>query len=219
MSTARDRRESTPVDFSPEEQACPACQVTLKERDPKPRWVIRLDQDVTVVSPVLACGTTACTRPAVVYRPPPAEALAWRGDALGRDVVARIGEWRDRHTWSIPKIRAPRQTESPRSIALQEVAWWCEVLWALVTMVAHHEEARMGPVSTWDGLVLASEGVQPDTSHAPLEMWRDGCSGRVCGAKTLLSSATGAMESWIDAGRSGGRPMVGGLSETPASSC
>ena len=219
MSTARDRRERPPVACSPEEQACPACQDTLKERDPKQRWGIRLDQSVTVVRHGLACGTTACTRPAVVYRPPPAEALAWRGDASGRDVGARIGEWRDRHTWSMTKIRAPRQTDSPRSSALQEVAWRCEVLWALVTTVAHHDEARMGPVSTWDGLVLASEGVQPDTSHEPLEMWRDGCSGRMCVAKTLLSSASGALESWMEAGRSGGRPLVGGISETQASSC
>jgi hypothetical protein len=70
MRTPRDRRESTQVDCYPEAQECPAGQYTLKERYPKQRWVIRLDQHVNVVSHFLECGNTACPRQAVVYRPP-----------------------------------------------------------------------------------------------------------------------------------------------------
>jgi hypothetical protein len=202
MRTPRDRRERTPVDFYPEEQECPACQYTVKARDHQQRWVMRLDQHVNVVRHVLEGGNTACTRQAVVDRPPQEEALAWRGSSCGLEVVARLGAWRYRPNWSITKMRAPRQTESPRAISLKEVAWRCEVFWAWVPAVAQHDEALLGPLSTLDGLVLAIDGVQPAKSHDTLDMLRDGCAGRVFVAKTPLSSATGAMAALIDEGLS-----------------
>lgn len=202
MSTPRDRRESPQVDCYPEAQECPACQYTWKERDHTPRWVMRLDQHVKVVSHGLEGGHTACTRQAVVDRPPQEEALAWRGDAFGLDVVARIGAWRYRHTWSMTKMRAQLQTESPLSIALKAVAWLCEVFLALVTTVAHHDEERIGPLRTWDGIVLAIDGVQPEKSHETRYILRDVWSGRVCVAKTRRSSATGEIEALIEEVRS-----------------
>jgi hypothetical protein len=179
MRTPRDRRESTPVDFDPEEPECPACQYTLKERYHQQRWVIRLDQHVNVVSHVLECGKTASTRHAVVYRPQQEDALAWRGYAFGLDVVARIGEWRYRHHVSMTKIRDQLQTESHLSISLQEVALLGEVFWAVVTTVAHHDEEFIRQVRTLDGIVLAIDGVQPEKSHETLDILRDVCAGRV----------------------------------------
>ena len=52
---------------------------------------MRLDQQVTVVSHLLECRPTACTRPAVIDRPQQEDALALRGYPFGRDVVAYIG--------------------------------------------------------------------------------------------------------------------------------
>ena len=43
-------------------------------------------------------------------------------------------------------------------------------------------------------MVRAREGVQPATSHAPRDMWREVRSGRVVVAKTRLSRATAAIE-------------------------
>jgi hypothetical protein len=179
MRTSRDRRDSTQVDLHPEVPECPACQQALKERDHKQRWVIRLDQHVKVVSHFLECGNTTCTQPAVVYRPPQEDALALRGYAFGLDVVARIGELRYRHHWSITKIQAQLQAESPLSIALTEVALLGEVCLAWVTTVAHQDEELIGPLRTLDGIVLAMDGVQPEKSHEPLDIWRDVRSGRV----------------------------------------
>jgi hypothetical protein len=198
MRTPRDRRESTQVDFYPEEQECPACQYTLKERYHKQRWVIRLDQHVKVVSHFLECGNTACTRQAVVYRPQQEDALALRGYSFGLDVVARIGELRYRHNLSITKIRDQLQTESHLSISLKEVALLCEVFLALVTTVAHQDEELIGQLRTLDGIVLAIDGVQPEKSHETLYILRDVCSGRVLVAKTLLSSTTGEIEALIE---------------------
>jgi len=67
-------------------------------------------------------------------------------------------------------MRDQLPTASPRSISLQEVAWRCEVLVALVTTVAPQEEERSGPLSPWDGLILAIDGVQPEKRHATLDM-------------------------------------------------
>jgi hypothetical protein len=91
MSTPRDRRERPPLDVSPPRQACPSCHPARPERSHQQHWIVRLDQPVNVVSHVLECRHTACTRPAVIDRPPPEEALAGRGDRFGLEVVARLG--------------------------------------------------------------------------------------------------------------------------------
>jgi len=91
----------------------------MHERYHKQRWIVRLDQHVKVVSHFLECANTACTRPAVVYRPQQEDALALRGYTFGLDVVARIGELRYRDNLSISKIREQLQAESPLSISLK----------------------------------------------------------------------------------------------------
>jgi hypothetical protein len=92
------------------------------------------------------------------------------------------------------QIRDQLQTESQRSSSLQAVALLCEVLLALVTTVAHQAEALSEPLRTVDGLRLAMDGVQPETSHETLDSLRDVRSGRVCVAKPRLSSATPEIE-------------------------
>src|SRR5207244_1890703 len=102
-------------------QACPACHQPLRERYQKQRWSIQLDQQVKVVSHFLECGNTHGERRAAVYRPDPEDTLAWRGDTFGLDVVARIGERRDRDNMSITKMRDQRKSESNLSISVKEV--------------------------------------------------------------------------------------------------
>jgi hypothetical protein len=165
------------------------------------------------------CGNTVCPRPAVVYRLQQEDARAWRGDACGLEVVARRGELRYPHHWSMTKMQAQRQAESPLAISLKEVAWLCEVFLVLVTTVAQHDEARIRPWSTGEGIVLAMDGVPPDNRHERLDMWRDGRSGRVFVAQTRLSRATVAIEPWMEAVLGLGRPMVGVISDQQASIC
>src|SRR6267142_3068605 len=120
MRTPRERGQSQQLDLYPQLQECPECHQTMHERYHKQRWIVRLDQHVKVVSHCLECGNTACTRPAVIYRPQQEDALALRGYAFGLDVVARIGELRYRHDVSIIKIRDQLQTESKLMISLKE---------------------------------------------------------------------------------------------------
>jgi hypothetical protein len=191
----------------------------MKERYHKQRWIVRLEQHVKVVSHFLECGNTACTRQAVVYRPHQEDALAWRGSTFGLDVVARMGELRYRDNLSITKIRDQLQTESHLAISLTEVALWCEVFLALVTTVAQHDEELIAQLQTLDGIILAIDGVQPEKSHETLYILRDGRSGRVWGAKTLLSSATAEIEPWIEEVLGLGLPIVGVISDKQESLC
>ena len=94
----------------------------MQERYHKQRWIVRLDQQVKVVSHFLECRHTACTRQAVIYRPQQEDALAVRGDTFGLDVVARIGALRYRDHWSISKMGEQLQTESHLAIGLKAVA-------------------------------------------------------------------------------------------------
>ena len=198
MRTPRDRRECTQVDFYPAEPDCPACQHPVKERYHQPRWIVRLDQPVNVVSPLLACGNRACSRRAVVYRPHQEDSRALRGSPCGLDVIARLGALRDRGHWSITKMRGQLKSASNLAISIQEVAWLCEVFLAWVTTGARQDQAWIAPLSTLNGLGLAMDGVQPEKSHAPLDMLRDGRSGRGLVAKTRLSSATAEIAQWIN---------------------
>jgi hypothetical protein len=130
MRTARDRCKSQQLDLFPPVHSCPACQQALKERYHKQRWIVRLDQQVKVVSHFLECGNPACDHRAVVYRPLQEDTLALGGYTFGLDVVARIGELRYRENASITKIRAQLRTESQLEISLKEVALLCEVFLA-----------------------------------------------------------------------------------------
>src|ERR1043166_4090687 len=128
MRTPRARGASQQMDLYPQLHACPVCHHVMQERYHQQRWIVRLDQPVKVVRHVLECGHTACMRQALGYRPQQEAALAVRGYTFGLEVVARLGELRDRNTLSMIKIREQRQTESPLSIARHEVAWRCEVV-------------------------------------------------------------------------------------------
>jgi hypothetical protein len=219
MRTSRDRRGSTQVDLYPEEQECPVCQHALKERYHKQRWIVRLDQHVNVVSHVLECGSVACSRRAVVYRPYQEDALALRGYSFGLDVVARIGELRYRDNLSITKLRGQLQRESNLSISIKEVALLCEVFLALVTTVAHQDQELMEQLRMGGSIVLAIDGVQPEKSYETLYILRDVCSGRVLVAKTLLSSATGEIEPLIEDVLGLGLPIMGVISDKQESIC
>jgi hypothetical protein len=127
--------------------------------------------------------------------------LAWGGDSVGPDVVARMEARRYRDHLSPTKIRDPLKSESNLSISVKEVALLCEVLLALVTSVARHEPALIEPLRRLGGIVLALEGVQPENSHETLDIVRDVRSGRVFVAKTVLSSATPEIEPLIEAVR------------------
>jgi len=132
-----------------------------------------------VVSHFRECGNTHGERRAAVYRPYQEDTLAWRGYTFGLDVVARIGERRYRDHMSITKMRDQLKSDSNLAISVKEVAWLCEVFLALVTTVARQEPALIEPVRLWGGIVLAIDGVQPENSHATLDMLRDVRSGRV----------------------------------------
>jgi hypothetical protein len=94
-----------------------------------------------------------------------------------------------------------------------------EVFLALVTTVADQDQALIEQLRTLDGIVLASDGVQPEKSHATLDILREVRSGRVLVAKTLLSSATAEMERLIEEGLNLGIPVVGVISDKQESIC
>jgi hypothetical protein len=198
MRTPRDRSASTQMDLYPHIQDCPACHQILHERYHKQRWIVRLDQHITVVRHLLECAHATCTQRTVVYRPQQEDALALRGDTFGLDGVARIGELRYREHLAITKIREQLKRAVHLSISRTEVALLCEVFRALVTTVAHQDEELIAQVKTGGGIILAIDGVQPEKSHEPLYIVRDVPSGRVFVAKTLLSSAPGEIEPFIE---------------------
>ncbi len=159
MRTPRARRESQQVDLYPPLQECPACHEALTERYHKQRWIIRLDQDVKVMSHFLECSHPDCERQGAVYRPYQEDTLALRGYTFGMDVVVRIGELRYDHNLSITRMRSQLQTESHLSICIKEVALRCEVFLALVTTVARQDQELIEQLSKVGRIVLAIDGV------------------------------------------------------------
>jgi hypothetical protein len=167
MRPPRARRESQPVDLYPPLQACPTCHEALTEGYHKQRWMMRLDQEVTVGSHFLECSHPDGARPGAVDRPYQEDTLAVRGDTFGMEVVVRMGERRYDHNFSITRLRSHRPTAAPRSICRKEVALRCEGFLALVTPVARQAQELIAPLSKVGRIVRAIDGVQPAKSHDP----------------------------------------------------
>src|SRR5438128_564643 len=102
MRRTRPRDESREVQLYPQTRVCPACQRPLRERYHKRRFIVRLTEQLTVVSHFLECPTRNCSLGEVVHRPEQERLLALRGYTFGLDVVALIGGLRYERKRSIP---------------------------------------------------------------------------------------------------------------------
>jgi len=139
---------------------------------------------------VRRCRNAECAWYHLPYRAEEEGAWAVPHGAFGVDSITVIGQVRYGEHRSIPEIHQ-RLGERGVSIAQRTVT---DLLERYEELVALHlaDEARVKARLKQQGQVLlAIDGMQPDVGHAVLWIIRDGVSGEVLLARTLLSSTRG----------------------------
>ena len=135
MKKARDHSQSAAVHLYPEVRVCPGCQPPRAERYRKPRDIITLRGELHVLSPWLECRTRECPWRGASLRPAQEEVLALRGDSVGLEVVARLGECRYREHRPLAQM----QPALPGRSSLKEVELLSDVFLALVSTQARED--------------------------------------------------------------------------------
>jgi hypothetical protein len=215
MKKARDHSQSEEVHLYPEVRVCPGCQQPRAERYRKQRDIITLRGELHVISHWLACRTRACPWRGASLRPAQEEVLALRGDSVGRDVVARIGECRYRAHRTLAQI----QQALPVRMSLKEVGLLSEVFLALVSTHAREDEQLLAQLRPQGALILAMDGVQPEKGNETLSLRRDLQSRRVLVARHLLASASAEIAALIEEVLALEGPIRGVVSDKQESLC
>ena len=133
------------------------------------------------------CLNPACLQVRKPYRPEAEGRLALPKHEFGLDVLTFIGTQRYAHHYSVPTIH---QTLIDRGIAVapRTVTNLLERYDALVAL-SLHDTARLRRLTQPQGrVILAREGLQPDVGQAVLGGRRDGLSGAVLLARSVLSA-------------------------------
>src|SRR5262245_16927782 len=218
MRRTRSRSESREVHLYPRIRACPACQRPLKERYHKRRFIVRLTEQLTVVSHFLECPASTCSLRQAVHRPEHEMLLALRGYTFGLDVVAFIGALRYGRKRAVPEIHQ-ELTSTGVAICEREVTLLSEVYLALVTTSASADTAAVEAMKAAGGVVLSIDGVQPEKGNETLYLLRDLQSGRVLVARNLRSSSTQEIAKLIEEVKALGVAILGVVSDKQDSIC
>ena len=167
---------------------CPACGARMRIRYDNYRTVATLTGLMRLRLKIRRCEQAGCARCNMPYRPESEGAIALPQHEFGFDVIALIGALRYRQHQSVPEIhRAVRE----RGVAIAErtvtnlLDCYDELL---ATSLA--DDGRLRAALAKQGqVILALDGLQPDVGHEVLWVLRDGLSGEVLLARSLLSAS------------------------------
>jgi hypothetical protein len=134
------------------------------------------------------CENARCPRHHRPYRPEGESAIALPQHEFGLDVIALVGALRYREHCSVPEIHRALQA---RGVVVCErtVTNLLDRYDELVATVL--DEPRRAALVAQQRVILAIDGLQPDVGHEVLWVIRDGLSGHVLLARSLLSALTG----------------------------
>jgi Transposase, Mutator family len=170
-------------------QRCPACDGRLRYRYDNRHTVTTLGGLIRLQLQIRRCENPSCARYRRPYRPEGEGAIVLPQHEFGLDVIALIGALRYREHRSVPEIhRLLRE----RGVAIAErtvthlLDRYDELL---ATSLA--DNRRLRSVLAQQGrVILALDGLQPDVGHEVLWVLRDGLSGAVLLARSLLSATS-----------------------------
>jgi hypothetical protein len=191
----------------PVQKACPACGHSMRLRYENDRTLVTLTGPVRLQ--IRRCETAGCERHHRPYRPEAEGAIALAQHEFGLDVMALTGRLRHREHRSVPEIH---QTLRERGVAIAERS--------VTDLLDRYDELLATSLSDSAGLrrrlaaqgrvILALDGVQPDVGHEVLWVIRDGLSGEVLLARSLLSGTARDLAPLL---RAVGVPVAGVVSD------
>ncbi len=179
------------------------------------RTVTTLDGLYALTLVVRQCQDPACPLYRRAYRPEEEGHWALPQGEFGLDVIALVGALRFAEHRSVPEIR---QALVARGVAIAErtvthlVQRYEELVALRLTDQARLRERLAGQRR----VILALDGVQPDVGHEVLWVLRDGLSGAVLLARSLLSGTADDLASLLQEVRDAlPVPITGVVSDGP----
>ena len=184
--SARPRPERT-LDLPAHTRACPACSGPLWSAATARRTVVTLEGLVRLRLQVRSCRDPACPRHRVCLRPEQEGRFALPQHEFGLDVIAAAGRLRHAEHRSVPEIHAELVRRGV-PICARSVSNLLDRYDELLTLALSDTERLRRITAAAGRVVLAVDGLQPDVGHEVLWVLRDGLSGEVLLARSLLSS-------------------------------
>jgi hypothetical protein len=184
--SARPRPDRT-LDLPAHTKACPACSGPLWSAATARRTVVTLEGLVRLRLQVRSCRNPDCPRHKACLRPEQEGRFALPHHEFGLDVIAAVGRLRHAEHRSIPEIHA-ELTRRGVPICARSVSNLLDRYDELLALSLSDAERLRRITAAAGQVVLAVDGLQPDVGHEVLWVLRDGLSGEVLLARSLLSS-------------------------------
>lgn len=170
-------------------QECPGCGTQMWNDYNNYRRVRTLEGVVQLQLKIRRCPNIECERYHKPYRPEAEGRWALPHQELGLDVIALVGGLRHQEHRSVREIHQQLQQQnlwvSERTVS-NLLARYDELL---AVKLANCEQFQQ-IVAQQQRVILAIDGLQPNTGHEVLWVVRDCLSGEILLAQTLLSAAT-----------------------------
>jgi hypothetical protein len=185
--TAKGLEPTITRDLAPQRTACPHGERPMRADSVNRRTVATLDGVARLNLTIRRCRHDACAANRRPYRPEAEGRVALPRHEFGLDVIARVGRLRYREHRSVPEIRTHRVGRGVR-IAERTVTHLLDRYdeWLAVALT---DDTRLRTVLAGQArVILAIDGLQPDVGHEVLWVVRDGLSGEILLAKSLLSA-------------------------------
>ena len=185
-TSARVRPDRERV-LRPARQLCPVCGSRMRIRYENRRTLVTLTGAVRLRLKIRRCETVGCPRLHRPYRPEAEGALALPQHEFGLDVMALVGALRHRDHRSVPEIHAVL-TARGVTMAERSVTNLLDRYDELLATKLMDRQPLQTRLAEQGRVILALDGLQPDVGHEVLWVIRDGLSGIVVLARSLLSS-------------------------------
>ena len=185
--TAKTSEPTITRDLMPERTTCPHCGGHLRADYTNRRTLHTLAGVTRLILHIRRCRNPDCSAHKRPYRPEAEGSFALPHHEFGLDVIALVGRLRYAEHRSVPEIRTHRLG---RAVAVSErtVANLLDRYDELLA-VSLTDDRRLKKVLAGQGrVILALDGLQPDVGHEVLWVIRDGLSGEILLAKSLLSA-------------------------------
>jgi len=171
----------------PARQRCLVCGSLMRIRYENRRTLVTLTGAVRLRLKIRRCETVGCPRLHRPYRPEAEGTLALPQHEFGLDVMALVGALRHRDHRSVPEIHAVL-TARGVTMAERSVTNLLDRYDELLATKLMDRQPLQTRLAEQGRVILALDGLQPDVGHEVLWVIRDGLSGIVVLARSLLSS-------------------------------
>lgn len=161
--------------YRPEQRLCPECGTVIKRHHILWRKsLVLLTGQVYVTSWGYRCPNPGCTASEIIYRSTEAEQLHLGRRQFGRDVVVQVGYWRFWQHLTVTEIHERLCTDLGLPVSERQMLNMLGDFLALLRAAQPAKiEALRPQLAARGGLMIAIDGMQPETGNLCLYVLRD----------------------------------------------